>query len=150
MPASPEFLHGTGHIWIIKILLKPEAKHFSKSDCHIGVSGKIIINLKHIKTCTKPQCFSGYCIRSVLKNIIYDLSKCICQKYLFPKSPAEAHNPCCKLRNRLPSFQNLLRNIPVLYNRTCNKLGEKSNIQKHMPEIPLCLYFLSVHVDHIG
>ena len=38
MPPSPEFFHRAGHVGIIKVLLKLEAEHFPKADCHIGIA----------------------------------------------------------------------------------------------------------------
>ena len=48
MPSAPELSHGPGQIWIIKVLRQLKAQHFTKAHRHIGITGKIKINLQCI------------------------------------------------------------------------------------------------------
>ena len=48
VPPAPEFCNRSGKIGVIKVFHKPEPKHPSKADCHIGISGKVKINLQRI------------------------------------------------------------------------------------------------------
>ena len=54
MPAAPKFRDRFRNIRIIKILNISEAKHVTKPNRHIGVSGKIKIDLKRISEDTQP------------------------------------------------------------------------------------------------
>ena len=46
MPPPPEFRHAFGYVRIVEILKKMEAEHTTKTDGHIGVAGKIEIDLE--------------------------------------------------------------------------------------------------------
>ena len=150
MPSVPEFLHRTSCIGIIEILLEFKSEHFSKTNGHIGISGKIVINLHHVKNCAQPQSLPGYRVWTIFKNFIHHTGKGIGKKNLFPKSPAKTHYPGCKFSDSLFSSCNLSCNVAIFYNRSCDQLWEKGNIQKHMPEIVLCRHLSPVHIDHIG
>ena len=54
MPPSPEFRNALGHIRIIKILQKMKAEHPAQTDSHIGISGKIKIDLKTVRGNSDP------------------------------------------------------------------------------------------------
>ena len=46
MPPSPELRNAFGNIWIVEVFREPEAQHMAHADCHIGIAGKIKINLE--------------------------------------------------------------------------------------------------------
>ena len=150
MPSSPEILHRHRHIGVAEVFLKFKSKHFSKSDRHIRVTGKIIIDLQHIKDRTQPQRFSCRRISAIFVNIVHYLGKSICKQHFFPKAPAKPHDSGSKfLRSNLPLLD-LPGNILVFYDRACDQLREKGNIQKHVSIISLCFYFSPIDIDHIG
>ena len=48
MPAAPEFTGRNGQIGIIEVFKKLKTEHLTESDRHVGVSGKIVIDLERI------------------------------------------------------------------------------------------------------
>ena len=94
--------------------------------------GKIVINLHHVKNCAQPQSLPGYRVWTIFKNFIHHTGKGIGKKNLFPKSPAKTHYPSCKFSDSLFSSCNLSCNVAIFYNRSCDQLWKKGNIQKHM------------------
>ena len=54
MPTAPEFMNAVRTVRMLKILLKMKSKHGCHTDCHIGISTKIIKYLKRITHSTQP------------------------------------------------------------------------------------------------
>ena len=55
MPSVPEFFNGTGDVRVIKVFIVVKTNHKSHTDCHVGIGGKIKINLQCIEQHTNPQ-----------------------------------------------------------------------------------------------
>ena len=54
MPTSPEVGHTVGNVGIVEILAEGETKHFSQTYCHIGITGKIKVDMEGIEKKSKP------------------------------------------------------------------------------------------------
>ena len=46
MPLPPEILNAYRTVRIVEIFLKVKAKHFAKTDCHIGITRKVTVDLE--------------------------------------------------------------------------------------------------------
>ena len=55
MPSSPEFRNGERGVGIIEVFLEIESQHTSETDCHIGVSREIVIDLQGVGDKTDPS-----------------------------------------------------------------------------------------------
>ena len=54
MPSSPEFRDAPGNIRIIEVFQEMEAKHFSETDSHIGITGEIKVDLEGVGQGSQP------------------------------------------------------------------------------------------------
>ena len=48
MPATPEVSDTSGRIWVIEVFVEVKTKDFAKTDCHVAVTRKIIVDLNGI------------------------------------------------------------------------------------------------------
>ncbi|MOA31005.1 hypothetical protein D3C78_1521370 [compost metagenome] len=56
MPAAPKVSNALSRIWPIEVFVEPEAEHHAKSDCHIGITAEIKINLERKGDHAQPGC----------------------------------------------------------------------------------------------
>lgn len=92
MPASPEFRDIAGKIGKGKIPHQTKSKQSSRSDCDIGVAGKVSVNLKAKENSSKQQCTAAQ-PGAVGKCRIDKDSACISDNHLFEKSPKYLAEP---------------------------------------------------------
>lgn len=55
MPPAPEVRDPGSTVWMVKVLTQLETKEPAKAYCHIGIAGKIKIQLQRIGKRTNPQ-----------------------------------------------------------------------------------------------
>ena len=55
MPATPKFGDGGRDIRIIEILHKTESEQVTEPDRHVGIAGKVEVNVQHIAHRVQPE-----------------------------------------------------------------------------------------------
>src|SRR5579883_1649729 len=58
MPAPPEFRERPRHVWGIEIFLQAKSEHAGESNRHVGVAGKVEIDLQG-EACEREPCVGG-------------------------------------------------------------------------------------------
>ena len=150
MPLSPEILNAYRTVRIIEVFLKVKAEHFAKTDCHIGITRKIVIDLEKICQSTEPSRYNGKIIVTCIENNVRCLSHCVCNENFLCKSADKTAHTICNLFGSLLSVNNLFADVPVFNNRTCNKLWEKCYVKKNIEVIFLCINRFAVNINYIG
>ncbi len=150
MPALPEFTDGTGCVGIIEVFLEGEAEHAAETDGHIGIPGKIKVDLKGIKQHLQPLQSRGKAAGGQVKQDIRIIPEGIGQDHFFRKAVAETFDtvsPFCQGRLALID---LGCNIPVFDDGTRNELRKQGNIKQDLPEILLRIHIPPVNIDHVA
>ena len=122
MPTPPKFLHAFGNIGVIEVFCKMEAKYLSQSDCHIGITGKIKVNVQHKSNCIHPvkQHRGRFCLTKQL----YQQSKLVGNQNFLSQANQEPSNT---QRSFLPTMGTAIQlpcHIDISDNRACNQLGK--------------------------
>ena len=55
MPSSPEFADAPGTVRKAEVLMEVKAKHFSQTDGHVRIPGKIVVDLERIGKARSPR-----------------------------------------------------------------------------------------------
>ena len=59
MPALPELCNILTEEWMPEVFIKMESKYTADSDCHIGITGKVKVNLHGVQDDTVPSTQCG-------------------------------------------------------------------------------------------
>ena len=150
MPPSPEFRNALGHIRIFKILQKMKAKHPAQADGHIGIPGKIKINLKAVRGDSDP----GRQYRQILHSqaaylFPYDTDT-VGQQDLFPQSYHKPADSSGKIVYIFLTPHHLIRNGLIADNRTGDQLRKQRHIRAEGNDIVLALGLSPIDIDGIG
>ena len=88
MPALPEIGNTVGQKRIVEVLQKAEPQHPSKADGHVGIAGKVEIDLETVGDDTQPcRQHRGSSLRGCCLPQKADV---ICQQHLFSDAAGEA------------------------------------------------------------
>ena len=150
MPAPPKFPDGLGYIGIVEIFRKMKSKHPAKTNGHIRIPGKVIINLQGI--CQGPE--PGQRSRQVMgrnrKEIVRTLAQDIGNQRLFGQSDNKTADTDGQVRAIGAPFMQPFCYIMVTDNGSGDELGKKRDIQGYVNGILLHLNFAAIQVNHIG
>ena len=151
MPASPEFAHRCCDIRMVKVLQKGKPKHFAKSDRHIGITGKIKIDLQRICDRTEPCNRCAHHRKITLHDRICQRSRHIGKDCLLCQTCHKSCYTICKFFCAVCSCIKLQCNILVAHDRSCNKLRKHRNIQCQLTRILLHAFpAVPIHINDIG
>ncbi len=128
MPSLPEFADISGNIRQIEVAVKVISKAFCAADRHIGITGKITINLERVSNYRKNQrksmIFGGggkYCVGEK-RYVVGDY-------YFFEKTYKEYLQTFFEVfKGDISVFVKLRDEVVGFNNRTGNKLGEEGYI----------------------
>ena len=122
MPAPPEIGNTVGQKRIVEVFQKSEPQHPSKADGHVGIAGKVEIDLETVGDDTQPcRQHRGSSLRGCCLPQKADV---ICQQYLFPNTTGEAFHPIGKeVSGAIPVLQ-LVRYRLVADDGARNQLRE--------------------------
>ena len=149
MPSAPEFFDALRKIRTLKICHKVYAKQFCSSDCNIGVSGKVAVNLNGKKNCCKYQHKTVKFLRRSVNSIdiFWD---CIRNNNFLKESPYHEFYAIWALIIIEPvCYFNLRKQVVCSFNRTCDKLGKKWNKGCIISEMMFRRYISSVYINNI-
>ena len=62
MPSAPKVLNASCGIRKIEVFFELEPQHPAQTNCHIGISGKVKIDLQGICNDPQPGCFTVKCV----------------------------------------------------------------------------------------
>ena len=150
MPSAPEFRCGTGNIGIVEVFEEMETEYFSEADCHIGITGEIIINLNREHKNTEPDRCGASCCKIAGKIGFRKLACNVGDKNLFGKAHKESCGSAPDILEVFTAVVNFKSNVRISYYRTCNKLGIKRNIHEEFHIVMLGFNVAFINVDGIA
>ena len=104
MPAAPELRYACGDIRIVEIFTKTESENAPQSYRHIGISGKVKIDVQHI--CCGVQPIKQHGFLAVRLEFGHKKRCGICKENLLCKTDGKARNPLRRVSKRgFPVFQ---------------------------------------------
>ena len=164
MPTAPEFCDTAGNIGIVEILQIPQAQHITHTDGHIGICGKVQIDLQAVGNHAQP-CLRNRQRRQMIdilrqkrrichgrsgqKNGVSQNTAGICQQNLLRKARRKTGYTLCHLRLSGLVREQVLFNGLIADNRAGNALMKQRRIQQYIPIPFLCPRLSPVHIHHI-
>ena len=150
MPAAPKILNGFGDIRITEVFGKIKPKNPPEADCHIGIAGKIKVDLQSIGENTDPRTGKRQ-RRKIFTEQFFGQRPCkIGKNRFFEKTDTKPHRAARRFLHGAGTLVDLFTNVAVTDNRAGNELREHRHIQKHFVKLGLHLHLAAVHVDHIS
>ncbi len=137
-------------IGVIEVFHKGKAEHLAEADRHIGIAGKVKVNLQRIADCTEPREQKGQFPARQRKYIVRNHRKHIGQQDLFGKTDDKAVDARGKFGKRMLSCTQQRVDILIADNRPCNELRKHRNIECELGQIILRLDLTPIDVDHIA
>ena len=126
MPPPPEFRDAFGQIGVVEIFREMEAEHPPQADGHVGIPGKIEIDVQGKGNGVKPGEHHG---RSRAFPIeLYKHRQIVCQNDLFRKAHEK---PPQTLPHSFPAVRpavQLPRHVPIADDRPGNELGKQGDV----------------------
>ena len=150
MPAAPELRDAFGDIRVIEVLQKLESKHLAKTDGHIGVAGKIKVNLEGKSQYAQPSGQNTHFGYFHSGNLRPKQSDIIGEKNLFSKSCDKPADAFSKEISIFPAAVELFGHSRITDNRSRNQLGEKSDISAEADDVFLHLGVSTIYVNSVG
>ena len=150
MPAAPEILNGFGDIRVAEIFGKIKAENSPETDRHIGIAGKIKVDLQSIGENTDPRTYKRQ-RRKVFAEQFFSKRPCkIGKNRFFEKTDTKPHRAARRFLDSTGALVDLFTDIAVTDNRAGNELREHRHIQKHFVKLRLHLHLAAVHVNNIS
>ena len=115
---------------------------------HIGVSGKIEVNLEGKGNGAQPRRHSGGGGHGA--DLLPEGAHLIGDQHLFGKAHYKALHAPAGLEHALPAVHQLVLHRLVLDDRPGDQLGEQRHIRAHVEDVLLGLDDAPVHVDGVG
>ena len=146
VPPAPEFRNAGTDVGIVEVFQKLEAKHPPQASCHIGITGKVKVNLQRVSQDSHPGGEGPpFCLEKIPQ-----IAHGVGQQHLFPQAQDKQLDTGGKVMDILPAVLHLLRHILVPDNGTGNELREQGDIGTEGQRILLNRRIVAVHVNHIA
>ena len=149
MPSAPELSHGPGQIWIIKVLRQLKAQHFTKAHRHIGITGKIKINLQCIQDSHIPSQTSADLVHGIGQNLVHHASELVGKYNLFSQSVDKAPCSACKQFRRHMAVSDARTHTLIALDGSLYHLRKKGHVKSQVQQVPLGPCGPPVHIRHI-
>ena len=150
MPSAPEFRCGAGNIGIVEVFEEVESENSAKAYGHIGITGKVVINLNGKHQYSKPDCRSALFCKVTGKIGFGKASGNVCDKHFFGKTHKKSCGSGPDIFKIFFSVIYFHRNVGVSYDRACHKLGIKRNVHKELHIIMLGFHVALINVYGIA
>ena len=149
VPAPPEFPDGLRGVGKIKIFEEGKAEHFSEADRHVGIAGKIEINLQRVANDAKPRRGQRKFRRRQGENLVRRKRHGIGDDHFLARPPAEPPDPLSKHRAAELAAQQLRGDGVPAQDRPGHQLRKKENVERHIRGILCRRPFAPVNINHI-
>ena len=148
VPAPPELGDAAGDIGIVEVFKKVEAEHPAKADGHVGIGGKVEINLKRVGDGAEPR--KGHRGGDGGKGGVGDLRDSVGEQHFLGKAEEKAHRARGEFGNGLVPLVDLVCDRGVAHDGTGDELGEKRDIECELERVSLHGGVIAENVDHIA
>ena len=133
MPSAPELRDRARDIRQSEVLRVFEPENAAKADRHVGVAGKIEVDLKREQDHAQPhakRCSGG---ELPVENLACDFARTVGQQHLFAQADAEARHAVENIFMAGRALFDLLFHVAVAHNRPGDELREQTHIQQKPP-----------------
>ena len=150
MPSAPEFSNGMGDVGIIEIFQKTEPENRAQPDRHVGISGKIIVNLEGIGQCADPGHPERVMKTVGFENPVGNCAHDVGDQHFLGQPDDESFDAVGKMPElKIPVFD-LIGHVMVFHNRSGDHLGEQGDKEKQLVKILLGGNLPAVNIYEIG
>ena len=150
MPAPPEIRRRDRTVRVAEVLLVGEAQHPPEPDRHVGIGGKVKVQLQRVEHRAEPRRRDGLRRRPLRQNGKQEAPARIGEQHLFAETDKEAAHAFRKIVCGDRARVERAVHVPVLHDRTRDQLREAAHVQQKLPEIPLQRDLFPVNVDRVG
>ena len=148
VPAAPEFRNAFGQIGILEILQEVEAENSAQTNGHIGITGKVKVNIQQERNGIHPVKQHGRF--SAFPENLDQQGKVVCQNHLFAQAHQEPAQTVGQVFPGMAAVLQFLRHIHIPDNGTGNELGKQGHIGTEGNGVFLHLRSTPVHIDGIA
>ena len=148
VPAPPELGDAAGDIGIVEVFKKVEAEHPAKADGHVGIGGKVEVDLKRVGDGAEPR--KGHRGGDGGKGGVGDLRDSVGEQHFLGKAEEKAHRARGEFGNGLVPLVDLVCDRGVAHDGTGDELGEKRDIECELERVSLHGGVIAENVDHIA
>ena len=151
VPPPPELRDGGGSIGIVKVLREVEAQHLTHADGHIGIAGKIKVDLEAVGRDAQPAAEGRQGPGGLGRQLrVPQGADAVGQQHLFCKAHGEPLGPGSKFIHRVGPVVQLRRHIPVPDDGPRHQLGEHGHVSAEGHHIPLGGGVLPVDINGVA
>lgn len=137
MPAAPELGDGLGDVGVVEVLGELEAQHPAQADGHLGITGKVEIDLEGKGQDPHPYHKDAAVRRKDGRDLRPQGAGLIGQQDLFSQAHHETADPQGKTLKAFGPGVQLRGNVLVADNGSGNELGEHGHIGSEAYDIVL-------------
>ena len=137
MPAPPELADRGRQIRIIEVLFVGKAEHPAQADGHVGVPGKIIVNLEAVQNHGQPYRNRAQLFQGQVKHTVHHLAEHVGKYHFLHQAVHKTLNTICVHGQALLPVPNLRFQLMILDNGTGKYLGKQRDIQRQTKHISL-------------
>ncbi len=148
MPASPEFRDAAGLIGVAEVLQERKAEQVAQTDGHIGVAGKVEVDLEGEGDGAQP----GRESRGLFHggDGLPDGAGLVGDEHLLAQADDEPLHAAADLQPVLPTLVELVGHRLILDDGAGDQLGEQRHVGGKVQDVPLGRHLAPVHVDGVG
>ena len=150
MPPPPVFGNAAAQIRVIEVFQELKAQHFSQPNGHIGIAGKVKVNLEGKGDGAQPGRPGGKTCPRQRRHGIPQGAHLVRDEHLFPQAYGEPSDARGKLRRCFPAVRELFLHRFVLHDGPCDELREQRDIGAKGDGILLCRHGASVYINDIA
>ena len=148
MPTTPELGNALADVGLVEVLVKPEAHHQTQADGHIGVAGKVEIQLRGVRQDAQPGIRrTGVRQR---KGTVRQRRYRVGDKDFLDEALHEPERALTELFHGMGAVGELIRQVLVTQHRPGNKLGEQRNESREINKPPGRFRIPSIDIHHVG
>ena len=151
VPPPPELRNRCGQIGVVKVLVEPETKNPAQADGHIGVAGKVKVDLKAEGQQAHPAARRRQRPGSLGRQLgIPQSADGVRQQHFFSKAHTEPAGSQGKVLRAVDPVIQVLCHGLVLDDRPCDQLREHGDEGAEADDVPLHRGILPVDVDGVA
>ena len=150
VPAPPELGDRFGDVWVVEVLNEMEAEHPPETDGHIGITGKVIVDLQRIEHRPEPGAKHSNLGQVTVHIRGQQRTGHIGHRDLFEQTDAESGNTPADVAGTSGSMVDLIGHIGITHDRPRHQLEIHRHIHNKAQKAFLSLDLSAVDIHHIG